>query len=262
MWKQTYNLDSEGTLTIDQTVGRIHLAGWDLPGVEITASGDDPSRFLKVLSNPHELRVSVEIPRLRLLSSAAPLINLEVKVPPGLKLVVVDTGAGEVELDRLDARSLTVDSGVGQVSCKLSRIYPGGRYCFDAGAGAVAVEVPEDAGLDIVLDTGIGKVRSAVALADQRGTLNGGGATLVLDVGVGEVTLSLGPSQAARAVPATVQAPDGNSEHGALLDDGGRPAAEAADEVRRVLRMVEDGRLSPEDANEILRALEEGKHDE
>lgn len=37
----------------------------------------------------------------------------------------------------------------------------------------------------------------------------------------------------------------------------GDPALESSDQLRRVLAMVEQGKLTPEEAEEILRALDE-----
>lgn len=233
MWKQTYDLTPGSKVVIDQTVGRVTVVGWDQPHVEVVATGDQVERFLAVSAGERKLQLEVDRPSFSLFSTKVPRIDLELKVPSGLRLVI-DVGAGDVEVDSLQARSLLIDNGVGQVRCRLARIYPGGKYKVDAGAGDVRMTVPADAGLDVLIDAGLGKVDSAIPLRSNRGRLNRGGATLALDVGVGAVELMLGELQGERL-----------------------PESPHDEETARILQMVAEGKLSAVEAEAILLALEE-----
>lgn len=257
MWQQTYELDPEGKVVIEQTVGRVYATTWDQPHVQVTAEGDEPERYLRVRAKRRKITIDVERPMVQLFTGG-PRVDLDLRVPVGCHLVITN-GAGQVEVEELAVRSLVVEAGVGAVRCSLHKVYPGGRYVVDTGAGRAKVEVPRNAGLDITVDHGLGRVVSAIGLVSGRGRLNGGGATLVMDVGVGELEFSLGPEQPEEEVAEAAPPPP---TPGAPEPPMAPPPPTApdpdGDEVHRVLRMVEEGKLSPEEADEILRVLEEG----
>lgn len=269
MWRQTYQLEHDGKIVIDQTSGRVYATTWDQPHVQITAEGDEPHRYLRVRAKARKILVDVERPMVQLFSLGGPRIDLDVRLPAGCHLAI-DNGAGKVDVENLDARSLVVSSGVGAVDCSLSRIYRGGRYVVDAGAGEAKVQVPRNAGLDITIDHGLGRVVSDVGLVEGRGRINGGGADLVMDVGVGSLEIALGPEQLEGDHPGRPPAPPPPVAPAApsppVMDETSAHAGAGApgvpgldgDEVHRVLRMVEEGKLSPDEAEAILRVLEEG----
>jgi DUF4097 and DUF4098 domain-containing protein YvlB len=115
--------------------------------------------------------------------------------------VIVKTGAGQVSLKRLDCsgKILNVDAGAGDVTVAL-RSLPSGSLKINAGTGRIHLSVPEKARAAVTASSGMGSVKSEFALSSQRrnggsfggtlsGNLNGGGTTISLHAGIGEIEL-------------------------------------------------------------------------
>ena len=124
-------------------------------------------------------------------------IYLNDSVPLDLE---VDFGAGEGRLDLrgLDLRSLNIDMGVGELNVDLSgNLTHDLRVTIDGGVGSATLYLPEDIGVKVYLDKGLGSV-------DARGFIKRGDAytnqayersdvtlTVDIDAGIGSIDLRL-----------------------------------------------------------------------
>jgi DUF4097 and DUF4098 domain-containing protein YvlB len=179
----------------------------------------------------------------------------------------LETGGGALRLSGIDVGQLELDSSSGRVELDLAAVYPGGSYSIDTGSGSVVVAIPPDAGLEVRADTSSGKVTHSGLAFEQvqtgrgefRGVLNRGGAVLVIDAGSGGVQLragqSAGPAQAAPVAPTAAVASVGGAQ--VLEAVKGDPALEHSEQLRRIVAMVEEGKLTPTEAEELLRALDD-----
>jgi len=124
-------------------------------------------------------------------------ISLNEKIPLDLE---VDFGAGEGRLDLrgLNLRSLEIDMGVGDLTVDLSGEHARDLHVLiDGGVGSATVYLPEDIGVKVYLDKGIGSV-------DARGFTKRGDVytndayqdsditlSVDIDTGIGSVDLKL-----------------------------------------------------------------------
>lgn len=182
----------------------------------------------------------------------------------------VETSGGGARLTGLDVTRLEVEAGSGGVEVELSVVRRGGIYEIETGSGGVEVTVPPNANLEIDLEAGAGRIGHrgldlAVGHADRdefRAVLNGGGARLRVEASSGPIRLRPGAPSAAVAdvdedeAVARVASMPPNEPVGIREVVAGDPALESSDQLRRVLKMVEEGRLSPREAEAILRALD------
>lgn len=179
----------------------------------------------------------------------------------------VDSGSGQVELHGLDVSVLRVDNGSGAATIELDRLHPGGTYHVDTGSGPVRLSVPVGARARLHADVPARRLQLDVQgelLSRGRGemSLNGGGADdaeIRLDCGGSIHLTSHTPGAVAGAAAAEVApaaGPDSPAAAAAARPPvaAGTPVGE--DEMTRVLKMVEEGKLTPEEAAELLAALE------
>lgn len=168
----------------------------------------------------------------------------------------VDTGGGAIRLTNLNVANLEVDSGSGRVDVELAAIHPGGTYSLDTASGGVTVALPPTAGLSVEIESGSGRITHTglplqVRHRDEgelRADMNGGGATLEIDSGSGGVLLKA-------VVGAAVEPPSPVAKVRETIK--GDAALENSSQVSRVLKMVEQGKLTPDEAEAILKALDE-----
>ena len=131
---------------------------------------------------------------------------------------------------------LDVETHAGSVRLEVSQLQAG-EHRIRATMGSVRLELAR--GLDVCVEahTSLGSIRNSY------GSSQGAAAKLVLTTEMGSVRVEEASSLQARAQRATVQQP---------------PSREVTTdpEVERVLKMVESGELSAQDADELLRALD------
>lgn len=173
---------------------------------------------------------------------------------PSLSL---DNGGGGVQVREVDVAELSVESGSGGVEVALPRLHPGGSYTVSTGSGTVTVTLPPTADVTVHAEAPSGRItRTGLNLRvvhEERGeleaVLNGGQAHLQLEAGSGAIQLApyIGPTSA------------GLSPVGAQVMESvkGDTALETSDQLRRIVLMVEEGKLTPQEAEELLRALDE-----
>lgn len=191
----------------------------------------------------------------------------------------LDTGSGDVQITDLQARLLDVDTGSGSVTVSLVDVDPQGTYSIETGSGDVAVQVPANARLAVRIEARSRQIDNSLSLSnvqvdddEMRGLIGGGGnATLHIEAH-GRVRLAAytgwAPETPAASQPPVPPAPPKPpappaAPAEAMLRVQSESAADPGDdEYRRVLKMVEEGKLKPEEADAILRALEEGTGEE
>jgi len=174
---------------------------------------------------------------------------------PSLSL---DNGGGSVQIKEINVAELEVETGSGGVEVALGHLHPGGAYGVSTGSGTVTVALPPTADVTVFAEAPSGQIsRTGLnfrVVHEERGeleaVLNGGQAQLRLEAGSGAIQLVpyVGPVQApplSLAGAKVVEAVKGDT------------ALETSDQLRRIVLMVEEGKLTPQEAEELLRALDE-----
>lgn len=174
---------------------------------------------------------------------------------PSLSL---DSGGGGVQLKEIDVAELEAETGSGGIEVALMRLHPGGSYGISTGSGTVTAALPPTADVTVHAEAPSGRVtRTGLDLRvvhEERGeleaVLNGGQAQLRIEVGSGAIQLVpyTGPVQAPTLSPVGAQVVEAVK---------GDTALETSDQLRRIVLMVEEGKLTPQEAEDLLRALDE-----
>ncbi len=162
----------------------------------------------------------------------------------------IETGGGNVMLQQLDVRMAEVESSHGDIRLELAAVYPGGKYWVESGSGNVTVAVPPEANLSVGVESSSGHIRHSglplrvlrLEKGELQAVLGQGGAQLSVDSSAGDVVLCPYTGPAASPLLKAVQQDK---------------ALENSEQLQRVLKMVEEGKLSPEEAEQLLSALDE-----
>lgn len=106
----------------------------------------------------------------------------------------VETSGGALNLENIRGR-LTGETSGGSISATIPTPLPG-DIKLETSAGRIEVAVPPDAGLDVNAETNEGSVTSDLPMITKRagreglqGTINGGGKSLVLRTGAGNIVI-------------------------------------------------------------------------
>lgn len=166
--------------------------------------------------------------------------------------ISVDTGSGSVRLESVRGRQVHVDTGSGSIEAEFD-ILSDGSYSFDTGSGDVILTLPEDASFTLDANTGSGPIRCSLPLAGAysdhghlHGVLGDGSAVIEVDTSSGGLVVR-GRRGAGRG-----DGPGPRSSHAAH-----RPSGRASTEGREIiLRMVAEGRLTAEQGEALLAAIE------
>lgn len=185
------------------------------------------------------------------LESSSGSISASRIVAPELQ---VESGSGSVRLQTVDTRVLSVETGSGSVEVELVRVYDQGGYEIETGSGRVVVAVPENAGFNLEVEThgrvdyGGLPVRVVRQEDEEISAIVGqGGPRLAIETSSGSVSLRpFRGDTTDREVAATRLAE-------MVKDD---PALEQSEQMARILKMVQEGKLSVEEAEKLLRALD------
>ena len=178
----------------------------------------------------------------------------------------LDTGSGDIQAGEVRVRTISLDTGSGNIGLGLGAVEPRGSYSVETGSGDVELRLPADAQVAVRIEAQRRRIENALPLTnvvvdddELRGMMGDGSASLRVE-SHGRVRLST-YSPEPPAVPAPA-APAGLAAVPAAASQDPSVAPDLAEEYRRVLKMVEEGKLKPEEADEILRALEEGTEEE
>jgi hypothetical protein len=159
------------------------------------------SQSNKSKSDSPRLEVEIRMPRRLGLDVKSGVGSLEVTGEVGD--VRAESGVGDVKLRRLSCSGsvVTVKAGVGDVLLSLASL-PREKVSAEVGVGQATVGLPASAKASVHLNSGMGSVTSAFPLPNPRkssfinlggtrtGDLNGGGASVRVNVGVGDARLA------------------------------------------------------------------------
>lgn len=163
----------------------------------------------------------------------------------------IDGGAGALNLRGIAVQELDVESGMGRVEVELVSLHPRGEYEIETGAGTLDLYLPREADAELRLETGLGRVRLDLPGVQREGSRGGetrlvlgrGGASIHLESGMGAVFVGTTNAQTVAAAAA-----------------GMAPAEPYTgvrqDELERILQMVAEGKLSPQEAETLIGTLE------
>ena len=109
--------------------------------------------------------------------------------------VEVNTGAGNISIGEVGGE-VAASSGAGNIEAVITR-QPSTRSRLETGAGNVTVYLASNVGLDVQAETGIGSAETDFGLKVDgnwmsksfKGSVNGGGPSLTMSSGVGNVEL-------------------------------------------------------------------------
>jgi hypothetical protein len=268
-------LEGVRNLEIDNTAGRLTVRAClegETPAVIAAASKTAPE--IDIQRDGDTLRIHIRVARgwlFRRRQGATSLVRLP---PHPLRSLRIANGYGEVEATSLAAESIRLScgagsitavqltgdletsvgagkisilahdgtaaahSGTGDITLDLATLRPG-AYRVDVGLGRAEVRVPAGAPVEIRANSGLGKASLAVP------SVPGAPALLKVNSGIGEVSVrprtpgeAPEPARPARA-PGPARAADRRRE---------------AEELR-VLQLLEQGRITPQDAADLIAAL-------
>lgn len=138
-------------------------------------------------------------------------LDFDISLPEGINIIEANIGAGNIGVQDVSAK-LSLDTGAGNIDIKDVKALEdnvlstgAGNIDFNGninntssfeastGAGNVKFQVPEDTKMSIEADTGIGILSGSFIKSKShekfnfKGDINGGGPTVKLDTGVGNV---------------------------------------------------------------------------
>ena len=276
--EQSFALDGVTTVSIDQTAGKLTVRNCregETPGV-VTGGGKSAPR-LEVRRDGDRLIVEIKMQGAWLFRRKQGATTL-VRLAPGLESLALDLKYGELELRELGAGSIKLevgagtiatystsgemdanmgagkvsfhdhsglancDTGTGDVMLDIAEAVPG-DYRVDVGMGKAEVRLP--AGLDVAVkvSSGIGKTRNEYPAGPPTSPIR-----LKLTTGIGEVSVRVrDSSQAPMRPPAQPKRQRGSRS--------APPVRRHEAEELRVLQMLEQGRISSQDAADLIAAL-------
>jgi len=159
--------------------------------------------------------------------------------------IEADVGAGKITLNVHRGRA-TCDTGTGDLMMDIAEVVPG-EYKANVGMGRVEVRLPAGAAIQVEVASGIGKARNEFG-----GASAGAPSRLRVDSGIGEVVVKVrDPAAGPEAPPAGGIRPQ---RPGRASAAAGRRRHEA--DERRILQMLEQGRISSQDAADLIAALQ------
>ncbi len=276
--EQAFSLDGVRSVLIEQTAGKLTVRDCredETPGV-VSGGGKSQPR-LEVRREGDKLIVSVQLQKAWLFRRKQGATTL-VRLAPGLDYLKLDLGYGEIELREFAAEVIKLevgagtiatystrgnmdanigagkvsfydhsglascDTGTGDVMLDISEAAPG-DYRVDVGMGKAEVRLP--AGLDVAVkaSSGIGKTRN-----DYPAGPEGSAIRLKLTTGIGEVSVRARDASQSPARPPVQPKPQRGSR-------SAPPIRRHEAEELRVLQMLEQGRISSQDAADLIAAL-------
>lgn len=164
--------------------------------------------------------------------------------------VVVDSGGGRVRLRQIDCRRIHVDNGTGPVEAQFA-VWDGGSYDFETGSGGIDLAIPAYSRCSIVAEAGtVNAITCDLPLIGKRigpesltGVLNDNRSRVFAQTSGGQIRIT--PAEFSDAWPE-----EGRGKSPA-------PAREPlSEEYLKVLKMVEEGKLTPDEAEALLEAME------
>lgn len=276
--EQPLLLEGVRSVTIDQTAGRLTVRPCregETPGV-VSSAGKSAPR-LEIRRDGEKLTIAIQLQwawLFRRKQGATTLVRLD----PALAYLKLNLGYGEIELRDFAATTIKLEVGAGTIATystegemdanmgagKVSIHDHSGIASCDTGTGDVLVDIAKAVPGDYRVDVGMGKaeVRLPAGLEVAVNASSGIGKTkndyppgpdgspirLKLTSGIGEVTVRARDSSQAPMQP-PVQPKPQRGARSALS-----PRRHEVEELR-VLQMLEQGRISSQDAADLIAAL-------
>lgn len=273
-------LESDGVrrVKIDQTAGSLTLrfaAEGETTGVTTSSPRGTPRLATERIGD--ELRIRIEL-KSGWIFRRKQGINATVRLAPGLEHIRANLGYGDIELRDIAAASMKLNAGAGKivgystrgnidaevgagrinlnvhrglanchtgtgdVTLDIAEVVPG-PYRVDVGIGRVEVRLPEQSPVFVETSTGMGKtINRYDGVSEDLAT-----SRLSANTGIGELLV--------RGRDAAGDAPSPASPPRAR---GNRPPAARRHEAEelRILQLLEQGRISSEEAAELIAALQ------
>ena len=278
---QSFSLDGINTVVVDQTAGVVtvrYCGEGETPGVtsmgkaapqlDVRREGDclrielkmakgwifrrkqGPVTIVRLLPGPSDIRVSLGYGELEVRDLDCPKMKLSVSAG---KLTTYST-TGQLEAD-MGAGKITLnvhrglarcDTGTGDLMMDIAEVVPG-EYRANVGMGRVEVRLPKGAEIHVDASSGIGKARNEFGGAPETAA-----SRLKIDSGIGETVVKVRDASTATAAPPAFTAKP--QRPGRTSAGAGRRRHEA-DELR-ILQMLEQGRITSQDAADLIAALQ------
>jgi hypothetical protein len=274
-----FSLEGVSRVTVDQTAGRLLL--------RLCREGETPG--LVSLGRKSAPRVDVERTgdRLAIAVRLTPGwlfrrrqgVTTTIRLLPGLGAVEVDAGYGNLHVQEISAESIRLEVGAGDIQCfgtagtlranvgagkcalyehsglarcdigtgdlllDIARAVPG-EYRANAGIGRVEVRLPPGESVRTEVSSGLGRTRS-----EYPGGPDDAPIRLEANTGVGEAVVRARQASEAPAGAAPTGGKGMRPQRGAL-------ARRREAEELRVLQLLEQGRITSQEAAELIAALQ------
>ena len=180
-FKQTYPLNADGTVHLENINGDIAIVAWDKAEVSLEAEkkgrtdADLAKITLEIDSSPAKLRLKTKYAKTGLFGNVNASVRYKLMVPAGARLEKIDsvnsaitvTGVrGSVNLDVVNgsitatglAANARLDSINGSLHAEFATLEGVTKVKLDSVSGAVSVTLPKDAGARIDADTVNGRI--------------------------------------------------------------------------------------------------------
>lgn len=218
---QTYPLDANGTIELENVNGSVEIVAWDRNEVSLEAekSARDEEGLtrmhLRIDSTPRRLSIRTEYEKKwKFWDNMNAQVHYKLMVPAGASLDKIDvvnagisvTGVkGAVNLDTvnggIEAEGLAgpgrFDTVNGSIRVSYAAMPANGRIALDTVNGTCKLVLPADAAFDFDADTVNGRINCdfPITLRDSgkremHGTVNGGGARVSLESVNGSLTVA------------------------------------------------------------------------
>ena len=276
--EQTLGLDGVRSVLIDQTAGKLTVRECrpdETPGV-VSGGGKSAPR-LEVRREGDKLIVSIQLQKAWLFRRKQGATTL-VRLAPGLGYLKLDLGYGEIELREFGAEVIKLevgagtittystrgnmdanmgagkasfhdhsglascDTGTGDVMLDIAEAVPG-DYRLDVGMGKAEVRLPAGLEVSVKASSGIGKTRNDYPAGPETSAIR-----LKVTTGIGEVGVRARDASQTPARPPVQPKPQRGSR-------SAPPVRRREAEELRVLQMLEQGRISSQDAADLIAAL-------
>lgn len=277
-------LDGVDSVHIDQTAGKLTVRvckEGEAPGVTSISTKSTPE--INVHQDGAKLNIDVKLSKgwlFRRRQGASTVVRLDER---SFKQVKIDNGYGETEVQAISADDLRIHVGAGMVQCiltsgsldvnlgagKMSVLSHSGLARCDSGTGDVLLDVAELGTGEYKIDVGIGRaevrfpeggvvhINAASGIGKSRieypNAASGAATTLRLNSGIGECIVKTRDVNAEGARKAAASTGQSKPQRPGRAGAGSR--RREAEEMR-VLQMLEQGKISPQDAADLIAALQ------
>jgi hypothetical protein len=284
--EQSFSTEGVRTIQIDQTAGKLTVRTCkegETPGIVSTGNRAVPE--IGIQRDGDRLQVEIKLSKgwlFRRRQGATTLIRLG---PEHLDQLRIDNGYGETEIQAVQADDLRVNVSAGSLQCiltrgnidanvgagKLSILSHSGLAKADSGTGDVLLDVAELAEGDYKVDVGLGRaevrlpaggqvnIKASSGIGKSRieypSAPDGAPTRVRVNSGIGECVVKQRDAGAGQPAAEPVR-PAGQPRPQRSARMAGAASRRREAEEMRVLQMLEQGKISPQDAADLISALQ------